>query len=183
MSDMKRREFITLVGGAAAAWPLAARAQQGERMRRIGVLMHLASDDPEGQARIGAFLQGLQEWGWAVGRNLRIEYRWAAGDAERIRKSAAELVALAPSGAVEDEPHVDVVGQHQRHELATGATAGEAETEMLWGHSQEGAFVVPSFVKTSSTSLIHVKAPPGSSLDIGFSLHRKLPSAARGRAM
>src|SRR5262245_42481037 len=93
---MRRREFITLLGGAAVAWPLAVRAQPPERMRRIGVLMHLAADDPEGQARIGAFLQGLQEWGWAVGRNVRIEYRWAAGDAERIRKYAAELVALAP---------------------------------------------------------------------------------------
>jgi putative tryptophan/tyrosine transport system substrate-binding protein len=93
---MRRREFITLLGGAAAAWPLAAHAQQAERTRRIGVLMHLAADDPEAQARIGAFLQGLQEWGWAVGRNVRIEYRWAAGDAERIRKYAAELVALAP---------------------------------------------------------------------------------------
>jgi ABC-type uncharacterized transport system substrate-binding protein len=92
---MKRREFITLLGGAAA-WPLGAHAQQAERTRRIGVLMHLAADDPEAQARIGAFLQGLQEWGWAVGRNVRIEYRWAAGDAERIRKYAAELVALAP---------------------------------------------------------------------------------------
>jgi putative ABC transport system substrate-binding protein len=91
-----RREFIMLLGGAAAVWPLAARAQQGERVRRIGVLMHLAADDPEGQARIGAFLQGLQEWGWAVGRNARIEYRWAAGDVERIRKYAAELVALGP---------------------------------------------------------------------------------------
>jgi putative ABC transport system substrate-binding protein len=86
---MRRREFITLLGGAAVAWPLAVRAQPPERMRRIGVLMHLAADDPEGQARIGAFLQGLQEWGWAVGRNVRIEYRWAAGDAERIRKYAA----------------------------------------------------------------------------------------------
>jgi hypothetical protein len=181
-SYIERRKFLATLGGVAA-WPLAARAQQGERMRRIGVLKHLASDDPEGQARIAVFLQGLQEWGWAVGRNVRIDYRWAVGDAERIRRYAEELVALTPSGAVEDEPHVDVVGQHQRHELATGATAGEAETEMLWGHSQEGAFVVPSFVKTSSTSLIHVKAPPGSSLDIGFSLHRKLPSAARGRAM
>src|SRR5215472_4689115 len=92
----RRRQFITLLGGAAVAWPLAVRAQPPERMRRIGVLMHLAADDPEGQARIGAFLQGLQEWGWAVGRNVRIEYRWAAGDAERIRKYAAELVALAP---------------------------------------------------------------------------------------
>ena len=93
---MNRREFITLLGSAAAAWPLAARAQQKERVRRIGVLNTFAAEDPEGQARIGAFLQGLQEWGWAVGRNVRIEYRWAAGDAERIRKYAAELVALAP---------------------------------------------------------------------------------------
>ena len=80
---MRRREFITLLGGAAVAWPLAARAQQGERMRRIGVLMTLAADDPEGQARIAAFLQGLQQLGWTDGRNVRIDYRWAAGDAER----------------------------------------------------------------------------------------------------
>ena len=93
---MKRREFITLLGGAAAAWPLAARAQQGERMRRIGVLMPLAADDPEGQARIAAFLQGLQQLGWTDGRNVRIDIRWGAGDADRIRKYAAELVALAP---------------------------------------------------------------------------------------
>jgi putative ABC transport system substrate-binding protein len=93
---MRRREFIKVIGGLAVGWPLAAPAEQSERMPRIGVLMHLAADDPEGQARIGAFLQGLQEWGWAVGRNVRIEHRWAAGDAERTRKYAAELVALAP---------------------------------------------------------------------------------------
>ncbi len=93
---MKRREFLALIGGAAAAWPLAARGQQGERVRRIGVLMSLAVDDPESQARHAAFLQGLQEWGWTAGRNVQIDYRFAAGDAERIRKSAAELVALAP---------------------------------------------------------------------------------------
>jgi putative tryptophan/tyrosine transport system substrate-binding protein len=92
---VKRRDFITLIGGAAA-WPLAARAQQPERMRRVGVLMHLAADDPEGQARIAAFTQGLQELRWTIGRNVRIDYRWAAGDAERGRKYAAELVALAP---------------------------------------------------------------------------------------
>ena len=92
----RRREFITLLGGAAAAWPLAARAQQPERMRRVGVLMHLAADDPEGQARLAAFTQGLQELRWTIGRNVRIDYRWAAGDAERGRKYAAELVALAP---------------------------------------------------------------------------------------
>jgi putative tryptophan/tyrosine transport system substrate-binding protein len=93
---MKRREFITLLGGTAAAWPLAARAQQGEQMRRIGVLMNLGSDDAEGQARNAAFLQGLQELGWTVGRNVRIEYRWGAGDAELFRRYASELVALAP---------------------------------------------------------------------------------------
>src|SRR5262245_3530394 len=92
---MRRRTFIAMLAGAAA-WPLAARAEQTERVRRIGVLMHLASDDPEGQARIAAFLQGLQEWGWAVGRNVRIEDRWAVGDAERIRGYAEELVALRP---------------------------------------------------------------------------------------
>jgi len=93
---MKRREFITLFGGAAAAWPLAAHAQQTERMRRIGVLMNVAADDPEAQARNVAFLQGLHELGWTEGRNVRIDYRWAAGDADRLRRYAAELVALAP---------------------------------------------------------------------------------------
>jgi putative tryptophan/tyrosine transport system substrate-binding protein len=90
-----RRAFITLLGGVGA-WPLASRAQQPERMRRIGVLMNLAADDQEGQARITAFAQGLQEMGWTIGRNMRIEYRWGGGNAGRIREYAAELVALAP---------------------------------------------------------------------------------------
>ena len=93
--QLKRRQFITLLGGAAA-WPLAARAQQADRMRRVGVLMNVAADDPEGQARITAFAQGLQELGWVIGRNVRIDYRWGAMDADRSRKAAAELVALAP---------------------------------------------------------------------------------------
>jgi len=93
---MRRREFITLLGGAAAAWPIAARAQQGERMRRVGVLTNLAADDPEGQVRNTAFAQALAQLGWTVGQNLRIENRWAAADAERIRRYAAELVALTP---------------------------------------------------------------------------------------
>jgi len=93
---LKRREFITLLGGAAVAFPLAASAQQRERTRRIGVLMNLASDDAEGQARLAAFLQGLQEAGWAVGRNMRIDLRWGGGDPESFRKQASELVALAP---------------------------------------------------------------------------------------
>jgi putative ABC transport system substrate-binding protein len=88
MLDMRRREFITLLGGAAA-WPLAAWAQQGERVRRIGVLMNVAADDPEGQARLTAFVQGLQQLGWTDGRNVRIDYRWGGGDADRIRRYAA----------------------------------------------------------------------------------------------
>ena len=91
-----RRKFITLIGGAAAAWPLAARAEQPTRMLRIGVFMHFAAEDPEGQARVGAFLQGLQEFGWAIGSNVQIDYRWSSGDPERGRRYAAELLALAP---------------------------------------------------------------------------------------
>ena len=93
---MKRREFITLLGGAAATWPLTARAQQSGGMRRIGVLMASAADDSESQARIAAFLQGLKQLGWADGRNVRIDTRWATTDADDIRRHAAELVALAP---------------------------------------------------------------------------------------
>ena len=93
---MKRRDFITLLGGAAVTWPLAARAQQGERARRIGVLMNVAVDDAEGQARIAAFLQVLQQLGWTDGRNVRIDYRWTAGDADRFQRYAEELLALAP---------------------------------------------------------------------------------------
>jgi len=94
---MRRRDLITLIGGAAA-WPLAARAQQpGVRMRRIGVLVsNLPADDPEWQARSNAFVQGLQERGWSDGRNVLLEYRWGLGDPDRLRKYAAELVALAP---------------------------------------------------------------------------------------
>jgi putative ABC transport system substrate-binding protein len=93
--QLKRREFITLLGGAAA-WPFAARAQQGERVRRIGLLMTTAADDPEGQARVGAFLQALAQLGWTIGRNVRIESRWGAGNPEVIRKHAVELAGLAP---------------------------------------------------------------------------------------
>jgi len=96
---MRRREIIMLLGGAAA-WPLGARAQQGERIRPIGVLMNLAADDPESQRRMTAFVQGLQQLGWTDGRNLRIDARWGAGDGERLRKNAAELVALVPDVVV-----------------------------------------------------------------------------------
>jgi putative ABC transport system substrate-binding protein len=103
---MRRRQFITLIGGAAA-WPLAARAQRGERMRRIGVLLPAAADDPEWQARVGAFQQALAVLGWTIGRNVRIDTRWGTTSAAEIRRQAAELAALAP----------DVI-------LATGSSVG-----------------------------------------------------------
>src|SRR5215470_694887 len=93
---MRRRDFVAALGGAAAAWPLAARAQQPSRTRRIGMLTGFASDDPGGQARLTAFAQALQQLGWTDGRNVRIEARWGAGDAERYHRYAAELVALVP---------------------------------------------------------------------------------------
>jgi putative ABC transport system substrate-binding protein len=94
---LRRRDFIkVIVAGLASAWPLLARAQQGERVRHIGVLISLAADDKEGQERLAAFLQGLQELGWIDGRNVRVDTRWGAGDAERVRKYIAELVAMTP---------------------------------------------------------------------------------------
>jgi len=93
---MRRREYITLLGGTAAVWPLAALAQQRERMRRIGVLLPAAADDAQFQARVGAFHQGLGQLGWSIGRNVRIDIRWATANAAEIRKHAAELAALAP---------------------------------------------------------------------------------------
>ena len=93
---MRRREFMTLFGGAAAAWPLAARAQQPERLRRIGVLISSREDDPDGQARAALLRQGLSELGWTEGRNIHIDYRWVGGDAARAKANAAELVSQKP---------------------------------------------------------------------------------------
>ena len=96
MLDLKRREFITLLGGAAAAWPFAARAQQGERARRIGMLLPATADDPRFQTFVGAFLQAQALLGWIIGRNVRIDTRWATANAAEIRKHAAELAGLTP---------------------------------------------------------------------------------------
>jgi putative ABC transport system substrate-binding protein len=93
---MKRREFVTLIGGAAVGWPFAASAQQADRVRHIGVLMGVAADDPDAQARYAAFVKGLQQLGWTDGSNVRIDTRWGAGDADDIRRHAVELAALAP---------------------------------------------------------------------------------------
>jgi ABC transporter substrate binding protein len=115
---MRRREFITLVGGAAAAWPLAARAQQ-ERIRRIGVLQALDADDPIAKSSIAAFTHGLQESGWTEGRNLRIDQRWAAGNIARLMADAAELVrrgglARTDGGAAGNPHHTNRVYQRRR---------------------------------------------------------------------
>ena len=96
MLDVGRREFITLLGGAAAGWPVAARSQQGERMRRVGVLMNGNEKDPVYRAYVAAFVQTLQRLGWREGQNLRIDLRWPSADPERIGAYAAELVGMAP---------------------------------------------------------------------------------------
>src|SRR5215471_3793809 len=93
---MRRRDFITLLGGAAAPWPLAARAQRPRGVRRIGILLSLAESDPEGKAQLSGFTQGLAELGWTVGRNLLMEVRWGGGDVDRIRTFAKELVGQQP---------------------------------------------------------------------------------------
>src|SRR5260370_7555311 len=100
----KRRGFTSLIGGATGAWPLAARAQQPQQMRRIGVLMNVAADDPEAPARVGVLSQGLAELGWTIGRNVRIDYRWYAGNADAARKSAAQFLPLAPALALPPAP-------------------------------------------------------------------------------
>jgi putative tryptophan/tyrosine transport system substrate-binding protein len=102
--DKQRRDFITLLGGTAVMWPLAARAQQPNRMRRIGVLMPFAETDPEASQHIATFQKGLENLGWLEGHNLHIDYRWAAGDAERMRIYAAEIVQLAPEVILVSSP-------------------------------------------------------------------------------
>ena len=111
---MRRREFITLIGSATAAWPLAARAQKGERIRRIGVLMNIGADDPEAPVLIGAFSQGLAESGWIIGRNARIDYRWYQGNADAARAYAAELLALTPDIILASSTHGAIAVKHSR---------------------------------------------------------------------
>src|SRR2546430_3477895 len=176
---MKRREFLGVLGGAAAAWPLAPAAlasgaggqrgdcqvrapdprpepgsqarvaQQGGAMGRIGVLMIQVPDDPEGQARLAAFHQGLQQLGWTVGRNVQIDYRWGAGDADRIRKFAAELVALAP----------DVI-------LSTGSPSAAA----LQQATRTVPIVFVTVVDPVSSGFVDSLARPGGNIT-GFSLY------------
>jgi putative tryptophan/tyrosine transport system substrate-binding protein len=144
---MRRREFITLLGGTAATWPLAARAQQTDRIRRIGVFMNLAADDPEGQARNTAFVQALQQLGWTDGRNARIDTRWGT-DAVSTRKYAAELLALAP----------DVI-------LASASTA----TSALQQTTRTVPIVFVTVIDPVGAGYVESLARPGGNLT-GFSL-------------
>jgi putative ABC transport system substrate-binding protein len=122
---MRRREFITLLGGVAA-WPLAAKAQQPERMRRIGVLMTLAADDAEGQARLAAFVHDLQQLGWTDGRNVRIDVRWVPGDARLFHRYADELLALAPDAILASAtPSVQALQQVNRTVPIVFANVGD----------------------------------------------------------
>jgi putative tryptophan/tyrosine transport system substrate-binding protein len=147
---VKRREFITLLGGAACAWPITARAQQSERVRRIGVLMYPARDDPEGQARIAAFLDSLEQLGWTDGRNVRIDIRWPAGfGADRVRQDASELVAAVP----------DVI-------LATGNTT----TAPLQQLTRTVPIVFVVTADPVSNGFVASMARPGGNT-IGFLLH------------
>jgi putative tryptophan/tyrosine transport system substrate-binding protein len=145
---MRRREFIAALGGAAA-WPLAARAQQPEGMRRIGVLLNATADDPEYQARLGAFLQGLQQSGWNIGRNVRIDTRWATANPADIRRHAAELVALAP----------DVI-------LATGSSA----VGSLQQATRSVPIVFVGLIDPVGAGLVESLARPGSNTT-GFLLY------------
>ncbi|HMF22532.1 MAG TPA: hypothetical protein VKG24_10445 [Pseudolabrys sp.] len=124
-SHIERRKFLAALGGVAASWPLAARAQQPERMRRVGVLIGLTADDPESLVRVGALLQALQQMGWTDARNIRIEYRWGSADAERIHKHAAELVALAPDVILAaGTPTVSALQQMTRTSTNTASLLG-----------------------------------------------------------
>ena len=116
-SETKRREFITLLGGAAVAWPITARAQQPDRMRRLGLLMGYAENDPLSQPWITAFLQGLSELGWSDSRNLHIDYRWAGADVERIKQFAKELAALKPDVILANTTPVTAVLQRETTDI------------------------------------------------------------------
>src|SRR5262249_44727395 len=112
IAGLRRREFITLLGGSAAAWPLAARGQQDQRVRRIGVLMGLVASDPEAQSRVAAFQNGLQDLGWIKGRNIKVEYRWA-GDGSVLRDHVVEVLAMAPDLILTDSTPVTAALREQ----------------------------------------------------------------------
>jgi putative tryptophan/tyrosine transport system substrate-binding protein len=116
---MRRRDFITVIAGGAAAWPLATNAQQGEAMRRVGMLLPYREGDAEGQAVVAAFQQGLQDLGWTVGRNIRFDVRWAAGDPDKARTFAKELIGMTPDVLVPSSNLVTTIVQQETHTIPT----------------------------------------------------------------
>ena len=160
---MRRRDFITLLGGAAIAWPLAARAQQRERMRRIGVLLSLAESDPEGKAQLSGFTHGLAELGGIEGRNLLTEVRWGRGDVDRIRTFAKELVALQPDVIV---AHGTPVTAALQRETRTIPIVFVTVTDPVGGTGDRGALedqiVLVHFTEpTCAASLDHLVGAAG----------------------
>ena len=143
VQPMRRRDFITLLGGAAAAWPLAARAQQWQRVRRIGVLMYNAEDDPEGQARVKAFQQELQRLGWNEGGNVQIDYRWTSVNPEHLQTYSAELVRMAPAVIVtSSNSHTTAVTrQTQTIPIVFASASGVFETGLIKNMAHPGGNV------------------------------------------
>ena len=163
---MRRREFITLLAGAAMAWPLAGWAQPSVRVRRIGIFMNLASDDAEGQSRNAAFLQGLQELGWAVGRNVRIDYRWGASnsDPDRMRKDAAELLAFAPDVVLATTAPIVVALQQVSRTVPITFALSSTQWARAWS---------PAWRGRAATPLVLSRSPPASAPS-GWSCSRRV---------
>jgi len=159
---MRRREFITLIG-AAAAWPLAGRAQQGDQMRRVGVLIGIAANDPDAQTRLAAFVQNLQQLGWTDGRNVRIDYRWGGGDADRVRKYAAALLALRPDlvFAIVPDPvgsgFVDSLSRAALRNYRIPAFADTPRTEVVFADTHDK--IGPFGAKSQGECAINAVAP------------------------
>src|SRR5262245_31019779 len=151
-SYIARRKFLATLLGGAAAWPLAARAQQDERVRRIGIITNLPADDAEGQARIAAFLQGLQERGWAVGRNVRIDTRWGAGDAESIRRDTMGLITLAPDVIFANTTPI-VVALQQATAMCLSCSRGSSIRSVPdWSQVWRGRVATPPALPDSNTA-------------------------------
>ena len=150
---MRRREFITLLGGAAAFVSGMAFAQQRERMRRVAVLMNSGPNDPDGQARLAAFMQGMQETGWSVGRNLNINLRWGAGDADNYRNHATELVKLSPDVIVTSGGTTTRAVQQASRTVPTYSSRRPIRSGVEWSRTWRGrAATPPDSVRANSAS-------------------------------
>jgi putative ABC transport system substrate-binding protein len=178
---MKRREFITLLGGAAATWPLAARAQQREPMRRVGVLIPYAEGDAEGRAVIAALQRGLQDLGWAEGRNIRFDIRWAAGDPTKARTFAKELIGMAPDVIVPSSNLVTTIVQQETRTIPiifilVGDPVGSGYVASMArpGGNVTGFAVLENAIAGKWVEILHEIAPQVGR--VGFILHPETPA-------